>query len=123
MKKQNGFTLVELLAIIIIMGLITTIAVVYVNKIKLDAKKEAYISTLNGLVKSIEEYVASDVSTDFKKDYISVKSITLEATSLDQIKSGFFIIDDGNVILKNVYNGSYCGNGKKGNFIVNEGIC
>ncbi len=123
MKKQNGFTLVELLAIIIILGIIVAMISSTYNTITIKAKKDAYKDTLNGLVKAIEVYVAENNDTNFEKDYVSIKTITIDTTNINTIKSGFFIVADGKIILKNVYNGSYCGNGKKGNFIVNEGIC
>ncbi len=53
--KKKGFTLIELLAVILILGIIALIAIPTVNNILTEARRGAFISTLNNLEKAIEE--------------------------------------------------------------------
>lgn len=52
MKKKNGFTLIEILAVIIILGILLVIAVPSVSKYINDSRKEAYITTITNYSKS-----------------------------------------------------------------------
>ena len=56
MKKKNGFTLVELLAVIVILAIILLIAVPNVIGIIDKAKKDSYCSTAKLAFKSVEYY-------------------------------------------------------------------
>ncbi len=122
--KNKGFTLVEVLAVIILLGLIASIIIPNYNKSIENSKKKAFEESLNGLVRTIENYVANNASgSNFTSTYTSIKSIDLQADNLNQIESGQFIITDSTIILRDVYNGRYCGNGSKGNFVIYKGTC
>jgi prepilin-type N-terminal cleavage/methylation domain-containing protein len=122
--KNKGFTLVEVLAVIILLGLIASIIIPNYNKSIENSKKKAFEESLNGLVRSIENYVANNSNaSNYTSVYTNISSIDLEADNLNQIKSGEFIITNGTVVLRNVYNGRYCGNGHKGEFVVFKGTC
>ena len=56
--KKKGFTLVELLAIIVILGIIMSIATPIIIKIINDSKKETYKLSMSGYVKAVEEQIA-----------------------------------------------------------------
>lgn len=122
--KNKGFTLVEVLAVIILLGLIAAIIIPNYNKSIENSKKKAFQESLNGLVRTIENYVANNSNAaNYTSTYTNVSSVDLQADNLNQIKSGEFIISNGTVILRNVYNGRYCGNGSKSNFTVVKGTC
>ena len=53
MKKQNGFTIVELLIVIVIIGILAAITVVAYNGIQQRAKNQAASSDLANLAKAI----------------------------------------------------------------------
>ena len=56
--KKKGFTLVELLAVIVILGIIMSIATPIIIKVINDSKKETYKLSMSGYVKAVEEQIA-----------------------------------------------------------------
>lgn len=58
--KKNGFTLVELLAVIVIIGLLSSITLTRVNKFSSERKKQDY----NNMVKLVEKNTGMLVSSD-----------------------------------------------------------
>ena len=52
--KKRGFTFIELLAVILILGIITLIAIPVVNNIINESKKGAFETTINNLVSIVE---------------------------------------------------------------------
>ena len=57
MKKKNGFTLVELLAIIVILGIIGLIGVSVYNNVQKEASNKLYEEQLNEIENRIRSYV------------------------------------------------------------------
>ncbi len=122
--SKKGFTLVEVLAVIILLGLIAVIIIPNYNKSVEKSKKESFEQSLNGLVRSIENYVANNANaSNYTAGYTNISALDISANNLNQIQSGQFVISNGVVILKNVYNGKYCGNGSKGSFYIIKGTC
>lgn len=56
--KKNGFTLVELLAIIIIIGMLVTITAPYIINSINTSKKHAFKNSVEGIVRAIKEEAA-----------------------------------------------------------------
>ncbi len=65
-KNQKGLTLVELLAVIVILGIIAAIAVPSVGKIMENSKKDAHVSNAQQILAAAKLAVASKdtISTD-----------------------------------------------------------
>lgn len=124
MINKKGFTLVEVLAVIILLGVIAAIIIPNYNKSVENSKKKAFEESLNGLVRTIENYIANTPNTTvYTTTYTDVSAVDLQADNLNQIKSGQFIITNDIIVLRNVYNGRYCGNGSKNNFTIVKGTC
>jgi type IV pilus assembly protein PilA len=80
-KNEKGFTLVELLAVIIILGVLLVIAVPAVSSYINDSRKNVYITTAKEYIKEAEKKVLSKEYKFYDKDttyYIHIKNIPLE---------------------------------------------
>lgn len=63
LKSEKGFTLVELLAVIVILGIIAAIAVPAIGKVIDNSKKDAHIANAKMIYEAARLY---DVSEDFQ---------------------------------------------------------
>lgn len=61
MKNNKAFTLIELLAVIVILGVIATIAVPSVNNIVDKSKKDSFVITANNYVEAVENAIFTSV--------------------------------------------------------------
>lgn len=124
--NKKGFTLVEVIAVIVLLGLIAVILIPNYNKTLENSRKNSFKESLNGLVRTIENYVANNPNdvVRMKREYTNISAVDLEADNLNQLESGYFMIDSNNhVVLYNIYNGRYCGNGQKGSYTITKGEC
>ncbi|MEG0021871.1 MAG: prepilin-type N-terminal cleavage/methylation domain-containing protein [Bacilli bacterium] len=120
--KKNGFTLIELLASIILMGIIIGIAVPTYNKYVEKSRKNTFEQTLIGLTRSIELYIVERPGEDFTTP-LDILTYIKEAENVNTIKTGKFYLSNGKVILLNVNDGTFCGNGYKKNLSITKGSC
>ena len=80
----------EVLAVIILLGLIAAIIIPNYNKSIENSKKKAFEESLNGLVRSIENYVANNSNaSNYTSTYTNISSVDLEADNLNQIKASY----------------------------------
>ena len=93
MKKENkekGFSLVELLAVVVILGLLSTIAIIGVNAIIKNAEKNYYETQKNTLTMAAQSY-AQDNRNSLPKTIGSSTEITLKTLQdkkyVDEIKN------------------------------------
>lgn len=59
-QKQTGFTIVELLIVIVVIGILATISIVAYNGIQGKARDSQRISDLNAIVKALEIHKANN---------------------------------------------------------------
>lgn len=85
MKNKNAFTLIELLAVIIILGVLLLIAVPSVTEYILNSRKEAYVKNISGYLDGTKnkvnsaEYAFFDDNTTY---YVHINNLKLERGGL-----------------------------------------
>ena len=73
MSKIKGFTLVELLAVIVILGIVLSVSIVSVNSIRKKQEKENRENVIGSILTGAKSYVADnnlDVPTSFKVEIL-----------------------------------------------------
>lgn len=113
---EKGFTLVELLATLIIISIISIIVVPTVSGIVERSKKKAYLSSMKELIKTADGYYADIGYTN--KDCVAVTSIDYDDKG--QGITGQVCYQDGIIVLKNVTNSKYIANGSIDNIVITE---
>lgn len=121
MKKQSGFTLMELLAVIAVLALIALITTPIVTSLMAESRKNSFKNSMYGLIKTAENYYA-DKQLEIDSDKI-INFETDSEESIEELKfsgiapeSGILTITaDGNIILENVSDGRYFANYNKDN--------
>jgi len=108
--KEKGFTLVELIAVIILLGIIALIAIPTVNELLKEARMSAFEDTAYGLVRAGTLYyqkqeLRDEVTSNMTFEFPSATGLEVSGK---KPSSGTMIVDiDGNVSLA-VSNGRYC---------------
>ena len=103
MRKKNGFTLIEILAVIIIVGIIMIIAVPAVTKYIFKTNKAVYASDVSAFVESVRaEYEMKEYGSLLKDDEIMVvpiKHIVFEKGNSESSPYGEYDFDKSYVLI------------------------
>lgn len=125
MNKKKGFTLVEILAVVIILGVISIIVYPVLNKVLKDNRKRAFEASLNAVVRAAELYKTDNNNVLGIVDY---DDETIDISNLGKWQAGTLtdsVDTDGNtkIYLTGFYDGEFCATGYEGNFTIIEGKC
>lgn len=125
-KKRNGFSLVELLAVIILLGIISLIIVPSALKTLENSKKKAFENSVVGLITSATNYVGESDFTEWPSgltiSYIKTNNL-FEVKNIENFTSGTLYNSYGTITVQNVTDGNYCANGKKNSLTITNGNC
>lgn len=121
MENNKGFTLAELLAVIVILAIISLITMPIYNNIINNSKKQVYTDSMHALINELENYVISDISSKYTSE-TSITSLDLELNN-HNITTGNFYLNNSFITLVNVTNDEYCANGDKNNLVITKGNC
>lgn len=127
MKNKKGFTLVELLAVIVILGILSSIAVIASLKIKKEQDKNNAINMISGILTGAKRYVTDNPNKDINiadneltiNDLVNNKYTNVDITELtrllgasenDEVKYSVCIDDDGNPTIKRAFYITISGN-------------
>jgi prepilin-type N-terminal cleavage/methylation domain-containing protein len=117
MKKKNGFTLVELLAVIVVLAIIMIIAIPAVLDIMTNAKKQAFVEAIDKYVTAVQtQYMADsgmgqipgagyyvyNIQTDLGLSTTGNYQgfVVVDATNADNIEYYTFLRDNNFMIVK-----------------------
>ena len=109
--NKNGFTLVELLGVIVILGIIATITVPLIQRTIIENTEEAYNDQVISFERAAKNYVASDV---YNMTNCQTKICTISLKELQEkgyLQSGDIVnpITDENFDMDNVVDITYDG--------------
>ena len=96
-EKNKGFTLVELLAVIVILALIALIATPIILNVINDAKKQAAKDSAYGYMDAVEKYI---VSSELKDKSIKDRTYSVEELNNMGVSVKGSIPDNGNIEIK-----------------------
>ena len=105
--KKDGFTLVELLAVIAILALLVIIALPNVLKIFNQAKKDTFLTEAKTIYKEISKKYISETMRGNKVDNISNSNNKLDVETND-LKYNIKLDSMGNIESFQVSNDTYC---------------
>ena len=98
MDKKKGFTLVELLAVIVILALIALIATPIILNVINDAKKQAAKDSAYGYMDAVEKYI---VSSELEDKSIKDRTYSVEELNSMGVSVKGSTPDNGNIEIKN----------------------
>ena len=109
-KKQNGFTMVELLASFVILGVIMAIAVPTISYF-LKGNSKDYYNQLEKTVSSSGQDFFNDYRSNLPKDIGNIKKISIKDLQSQKYITEIKGIDkkdcDGDVVVQKLANGNY----------------
>ena len=97
-EKNKGFTLVELLAVIVILALIALIATPIILNVISDAKKQAAKDSAYGYMDAVEKYI---VSSELEDKSIKDRTYSVEELNNMGVSVKGSTPDNGNIEIKN----------------------
>ena len=97
-EKNKGFTLVELLAVIVILALIALIATPIILNVINDAKKQAAKDSAYGYMDAVEKYI---VSSELEDESIQDRTYSVEELNNMGVSVKGSTPDNGNIEIKN----------------------
>jgi len=104
MRNQKGFTLIELIMVIVILGILAAVVVPKFFDFTTDAHKANVESVIGTLKSGLEIYAADQIVTNGYKKYIATDNLSFTTGNqynvLDQVPDGWAVAD-GEI----VYNG------------------
>lgn len=129
MKNNKGFTLVETIAVIIILGVILSIAVPSITNVVKSTNKNRMISDAETFISEVKEYVESDTIGNTPKDN-KYKLVDIKSKLSKSPYGGNYNMESSFVIINNnsytvcLTDGEYqAATGENGEIEVKEGNC
>lgn len=128
MKNNKGFTLVETIAVIIILGVVLSIAVPSITNVVKSTNKNRMISDAETFISEVKEYVESDTigntsDTYTLKDIKGKTKLSKSPYGEEYEENSYVKIDDNNSYTVCLTDGEYKAAGTEGSITVEKGNC
>ncbi|MEG2601075.1 MAG: prepilin-type N-terminal cleavage/methylation domain-containing protein, partial [Bacilli bacterium] len=120
-KKNMGFTLVELLAVLIILVLISIIIYPRINNIIETNKKKSFLESVKSTIRSYNSYLASENYPEIGD--IDVTEGTIPTIEKSNWKTGIISRYGNKTYVENFYDGNFCAYGYEESLGVYRGKC
>lgn len=117
---KRGFTLVELLAIICVIGMIIVIAAPNMYIYTEEAKKDKFMEDARSIIKGVELYMEENDMINLPEEGLVIEDLDLDVSGKVDAYSGIVIMSDNEVTIETMSDGKYCGFGTRTNFTVNK---
>ena len=123
--KNKGFTIVELLAIFVILGIIATIAMTSINKIKVQYGLSAFEESAKGVIQAAQTYYAENEYEGFPEEGMMITDSRLKIKNKERYKSGVIVLNSvtGKFELQLLTDGDFCANGTLDDIQISTGTC
>lgn len=120
MKNNKAFTLVEVIAVIVILGVVLSIAVPSITNVVNSTNKNRMKSDAELFISKVKEYVESDTTGNVNKK-VTLGEIKLELSNNYEGNSYVEIIDNTYKVC--LTDGKLKAKGETGSITVSEGVC
>lgn len=122
MDKRKGFTLLELLATIVIISIVALITTFAVFGIIDAVRKKAYLESVRSIFKAVDIYMATNQES-FPEDGINVTDEKIKMQNKNFVGGKIIKNERGEIQIERVSNGEYCASGTYDNIRVGKGDC
>lgn len=128
MKNNKGFTLVETIAVIIILGVVLSIAVPSITNVVKSTNKNRMISDAETFISEVKEYVESDTIGNTPKDnkykLVNIKSkLSKSPYGRNYNMESSFVIINNNSYTVCLTDDKYKATTEEGSITVKKGNC
>ncbi|NLL44180.1 MAG: prepilin-type N-terminal cleavage/methylation domain-containing protein, partial [Mollicutes bacterium] len=123
--KKKGFTLIEILGVLVIMSVIVVIALPISTKIINDVKMKAYKESVKSIFRAVNIYIADNNFIELPEEGIDINDnrISPNIENVNFISGKIFKNERGDLKVENVSNGVFCASGTYNNIRVVKGDC
>ena len=121
--KKKGFTLIEILGVLVIMSIVVLITVPIITGIIDEVRKNAYRESVRSIFRAVDIYIADNNFIELPEEGIDVIDPKIMLKHKDFVSGKVVKNEEGKLKVERVSNGVYCAEGTYNNIRVVKGDC